>query len=104
MNKKPYWMCLLEWEKANDPNWELVHNGQMNPGQFEFPPEDVRYFTRKYRNKIKMGFMGLVSSITFKYDRRSGFGDIVKIELESEDGKHRKAKEMFEMSDRRGRV
>lgn len=104
-NKKPWWMCLLEWDSyCNNPDWELVHDGQRNPGQFEFPPKDVRYFTRKYRSKKRGGWDGLVRGVTFQYDLRTRSADIIKVEFVSEDNKHRKSKELFELSQRRGRT
>ena len=44
------WMCF--WERKlfhKSREWELVHDGQQNPGQFQFPPEEVRFYTRTYR-------------------------------------------------------
>ena len=77
MNKKPWWMCPLEWEKLSSPNWKMVHNGQQNPIQFEFPPDEVRYFTHKIEC-IRGEWTGLV--LTFKYDLRKRRGDICSVE------------------------
>lgn len=79
MNKKPWWMCPLEWETYQSPNWELVHNGQQNPIQFEFPADQVRYFTRKYRC-CGGEWAGLIESLTFKYDLRKRRGDVCGVE------------------------
>ena len=50
------WMCW--WERKffqNKPEWMLVHDGQQNPCQFEFRPEEVRFYTRTYRLILKGG-------------------------------------------------
>lgn len=43
------WECFWERLIRRSPEWVLVHDGQRNPGQFEFPPEEVRFYTRVYR-------------------------------------------------------
>lgn len=104
--KKPWWMISLEWDMLNSGNWELVHDGQQNPLQFEFPPEEVKYFTRKYKWIRGSGWLGLLRGVTFRYDLRlmTRDSDIIKIEFVSEDSNHRKSREMFELSERRGRA
>ena len=102
--KKPWWMFGAEWEMLNNGNWELVHDGQKNPLQFEFPPEDVKCFTRKYRYIKPSGWHGVIRSITWQYDLREGWRDIAKIELVFEDSRHRKSKEVLDLSEHRGRV
>lgn len=100
--KKPWWMCVLEEYVWRHPDWELVHDGQRNPGQFEFPPDDVRKFTRRYRCIGDTALMGIIWGITFLYDLRYEIADVVKIEFQREDSRHRKGKEMFELRQRRG--
>jgi len=74
-NKKPVWMCNLEWrEYFTNPGWEFVHNGQASPYRFEFPPDGVRFFTRKYFNRRTK------VDVTFVYDRRNRRGDILRFE------------------------
>lgn len=101
---RPRWMCIPEWEHYfNSPDWDLVHNGQQNPDRFNFPPDEVRCFTRKYRSTKSKGWQGLVRSVTFQYDLRNGHGhaDITKIEFVSEDNNHNKTRETFQLKNNR---
>ena len=65
-------MCLLERFFRNN-GFKLVHDGQKNPGQFQFSPEEVRYYTRKYRLQIDHEWQN--TWVVFKYDERSQFAD-----------------------------
>jgi hypothetical protein len=83
--KKPWWMCALEeyfWAYAK---WELVHDGQQNPGQFQF--EEVKRFTRKYRRGNRY--------IVFFYDLTKPLAD-VKIQYANGGAEHNKKEERFE--------
>jgi len=48
----------------------LVHDGQKNPGQFQFPPEEVRFYTRTYRWLIDGKPVN--TWVKFIYDLREG--------------------------------
>lgn len=100
--KKPWWMCNLEEYFWENPEWELIHDGQRNPGQFEFPPDDIRCFTRRYKCIGKSGLWGIVWGITFQYDLRSGGADVTKVEFSSEDSRHKKKKDVFELVHSKG--
>lgn len=65
-------MCLLE-RLVRFYGGVLVHDGQRSPGQFQLPPEEVAFFTRKYRLTMDGEFIN--TWITFKYDNRSQFAD-----------------------------
>ena len=91
--KIPWWMCELERYFFNHADWKLVHDGQRNPGQFEFPPKDVRCFTRRYRTNGIDKMLG-IHGIIFRYDLRGVVAD-VKFEFSSENG-HKKKKVVFE--------
>lgn len=82
--KKPWWMCTLEEYFWKHEKWELIHDGQRNPGQFEFPPEDVRRFTRRYR---KRDF-----GVKFLYDLRQELAE-VEFEFYKEGLNHKKMKD-----------
>ena len=106
--KKLWWMCTLEEEGYwRSPDWELVHDGQRNPCQFDFPSNDIRCFTRKYRRKHGYGFL---NGITFKYDLRNlkegdhRVAEIISVEFAFEDTKRKKGKETFEMVKHTGGV
>lgn len=65
MPKKQELICPLEEFFRDIIGFKLVHDGQRNPGQFKFPPEEVRCFTRRYRK----GETGIL----FQYDLRREF-------------------------------
>ena len=103
-NKKiPWWMCSLEEYYFGSPDWELVHDGQQNPGQFEFPPSEIRYFTRRYKciSEREGRFMGAWGA-TFSYDLRDGVVADVKFEFNREDSNHKKRKDIFALTQRKG--
>lgn len=62
--KTPWWMCALEEYFWKHDGWELVHNGQQSPVQVEFHPDEVKHFTRHYRNGNRW--------VRFIYDLRGG--------------------------------
>jgi hypothetical protein len=65
-------MWVSGWEKLVQRfglgRFVLVHDGQRNPGQFELPPEDVRFYTKIYRWEIDGKFIN--TWVKFKYDLR----------------------------------
>lgn len=66
--KRP-WMCF--WERRffhNRADWLLEHDGQRNPGQFEFPPGEILYYTRTYRLQLGGELQG--TWVRFRYDLR----------------------------------
>ena len=65
-------MCRLE-RLLITLGFRLVHDGQQNPGQFVFPPEELKLFTREYQ--LYMDGKPLHTWAEFKYDRRSKFVD-----------------------------
>lgn len=72
-SKGPGWVCV--WERvARQVGFVLVHDGQRNPGQFKLAPEDVRYYTKKYRWRIDGQFVN--TWLTFVYDMRKGEVDV----------------------------
>jgi len=91
---------MLEYDYWTSPDFRLIHDGQRNPGQFEFPPEDIKCFTRKYE---RINGFGFINGITFKYDLRNlGKGeirvaDIIHIELSSAKSKHKRERETYEL-------
>jgi len=74
-------MCLLE-RFFRDNGFKLIHDGQRNPVQFQLPPEEVRFFTRKYRLSIDGHFVN--TWVVFKYDERSQFADFEMYSKEPE--------------------
>ena len=66
------WICC--WEKLVKKwglgEFRLVHDGQRNPGQFEFPPEEVRFYTKVYRWFVDG--QPVDTWVKFKYDLREG--------------------------------
>ena len=64
------WMC--DWEKLMIKTglFKLVHDGQHNPGQFELPPEEVRFYTKTYQMILSEG--PVHTWVKFKYDLREG--------------------------------
>lgn len=65
------WMCM--WERRlfhRSGWWRLVHDGQENPGQFQFPPEEIRFYTRTYR--LCLDGELLSTWVRFVYDLREG--------------------------------
>ena len=52
---------------------ELIHDGLKNPGQFEFPADEVSFYTRYYRLKMDGEFIN--TWVLFKYDKRTGWAD-----------------------------
>ena len=50
--------------------FELIHDGQKNPSQIDLPPEEVRFFTRKYQ--LRMNGDLVKTYVKFIYDRRKG--------------------------------
>lgn len=66
-------MCLLE-KIIQKAGFELVHDGQKNPGQFELPAKEIARFTRKYRWKIDGQFVN--TWVTFMYDKREQLADV----------------------------
>lgn len=66
-------MCNLE-KLCKILGFRLVHDGQRNPGQFKFPPDQVACFTRKYRLHLFDG-QAVDWWVVFKYDRRKPLAD-----------------------------
>ena len=48
--------------------FRLVHDGQRNPGQFEFPPGDVKFYTKIYQ--LYLDGKPTDIKVKFKYDLR----------------------------------
>ena len=67
---KDSWMCLWERLIKDAGAFVLVHDGQRNPGQFEFPPEEIRFYTRTYR--LLIDGEPVNTWVKFKYDLREG--------------------------------
>ena len=68
MSQKP-WIC--SWEKLCIVlGFVLLHDGQRNPGQFKFPPGEVRFYTKVYQGM--MDGKPISSYVKFKYDLREG--------------------------------
>lgn len=65
-------MCRLE-KLLISVGFELVHDGQRNPGQFELPPEEIVCYTRKYR--LRMDGIPVNTWAKFTYDGRSQVAD-----------------------------
>lgn len=65
-------MCLME-KLFIGLGFVLIHDGQRNPGQFNLPPEEVKFFTRKYRLSLDGEFVNTWA--VFRYDERSNFAD-----------------------------
>jgi hypothetical protein len=63
--------------------FRLIHDGQKNPGQFTLPPEEVKFFTRKYRWFLEGVFVN--TWVKFMYDRRNSEEWEVKFEFYSRD-------------------
>jgi hypothetical protein len=86
--KKPWWMCALEEYFWDNERWQLVHNGQQNPdGQYQFKPEEVKRFTRKYRKGDRY--------IVFFYDLTKPMAD-VRIQYANGGAEGNKKEERFE--------
>lgn len=68
MKDKP---CMLEQLIQRTEMFKLVHDGQNNPGQFQF--EEVNFYTKKYQLIMDGELCSTI--ITFKYDKRSHFAD-----------------------------
>ena len=83
--QKPWWMCALEEHFWSHEKWQLVHDGQQNPGQFQFA--EVKRFTRKYRKGDRY--------IVFFYDLTKPLAD-VKIQYANSGAEHNKKEERFE--------
>lgn len=63
------WVCL--WERfVQQLGLVLVHDGQRNPGQFEFPPEEVRFYTKTYQ--VHLDGQPVKTWVKFRYDLREG--------------------------------
>lgn len=75
-NKKegPGWVCLWERLIRKMGDFVLVHDGTRNPGQFEFPPDEVRFYTRVYQWVIDGEPVN--TFVKFKYDLREGEVDV----------------------------
>jgi len=65
-------MCRLE-RLFITMGFKLVHDGQRNPGRFKLPPEEIKFFTRKYQ--LYMDDKPQSTWAVFKYDERSKFVD-----------------------------
>lgn len=63
-------ICLLE-KILKKTGFKLTHDGQRNPGQFQFPAEEITCFTRKYR--LQMDGEWQNTWATFHYDERRKF-------------------------------
>jgi len=75
-------MCRLE-QLFKTMGFKLIHDGQRNPDRFQFEPEEVKFFTRKYR--LFMDGKPQGTWVTFKYDERSKFVDF-EIYIRDPDG------------------
>ena len=69
---KSVWICRTE-ELFISLGAVLIHDGLRNPGQFEFPPDKVGFFTRYYRCRMDWRFINTWAK--FIYDKRSGHVD-----------------------------
>jgi len=78
-------MCRLE-QLFITMGFRLIHDGQRNPDRFQFEPEEVKFFTRKYR--LYMDGKPQSTWATFKYDERSKFVDF-EIYIKDPDGVNR---------------
>jgi hypothetical protein len=87
VKEKPWWMCALEEHFWSHEKWELVHDGQQNPVQFKFAPEEVKRFTRKYRRGDRY--------VVFFYDLTKPLAN-VKIQYANGGAEHSKKEERFE--------
>ena len=85
---------ISEWERiAQRAGFVLIHDGLKNPGQFNLPPDQVRYYTRKYR--LKLLDVGFVNTwLVFVYDLREGE---VRMDLTHRDPMKRKESETMVM-------
>lgn len=88
-------MCLLERLFA-EVGFKVIHDGQRNPGQFEFPADEIRFFTRKYR--LFMDDEPLNTWAVFKYDRRSNLADFEVYSRDPDIVRKSKSSERQEMS------
>ena len=71
MSQKPW---VLSWEKFIQMwglgEFRLIHDGQRNPGQFEFPPDQVKFYTKTYQ--WFLDGKPVKTFVKFKYDLREG--------------------------------
>lgn len=71
--KNKRWIC--GWEQlCIDFGFTLLHNGQNNPGQFELPPEEVRFYTMLYQGVLDGA--PISTYVKFIYDLREGEVDM----------------------------
>lgn len=80
MSKTDVRMCRLE-RLFPKLGFVLLHDGSKSPKDFILPPEEVAFFTRKYRLKIDGKFVNTWA--TFRYDGRKG--SYAEFELYSKD-------------------
>lgn len=76
------YMCNLE-KLLVKAGFRLIHDGQKNPGQFTLPPQEVKFFTRKYRWFLEGVLVN--TWVVFKYDRRNSDDWMVNFEFYSRD-------------------
>jgi len=88
-------VCPLEEFFRDILGFKLVHDGQRNPGQFKFPPDEVRCFTRRYKKDN--------TGVLFQYDLRREFKAFpgvspveIKFEFYSKEGNRKPQKEVYE--------
>lgn len=79
------WVCLWERLIKESPEFVLIKDGQQNPGQFKFPPEEVRFYTRIYQMVLERG--PVRTWVKFVYDLREGE---VSVDLTWHDPRRRK--------------
>ena len=72
-NNGPSWVSCWE-ELCKTLGFRLVHDGQRNPGQFELPPEEVRFYTRLYQGMLDG--QPISTFVKFIYDERKGEVDM----------------------------
>ena len=90
----PSWVCCWE-ELCITLGFRLVHDGQRNPGQFNLPPEEVRFYTRLYQGM--MDGKPISTFVRFIYDEREGEvkADISMRDPRRNDGAKRREKMMM---------
>jgi len=95
-NKRKAWICRTEQLFIN-LGAVLIHDGLKNPGQFEFPPDEVGFYTRYYQCKMDGQFIS--TWVLFKYDKRTGWADFEVTHRDPRTGKKEIERRRLKMSE-----